>query len=653
MKKYRTDIDGLRAIAVLSVVFFHAKFYFEKKHLLAGGFIGVDIFFVISGFLITSNVFLNLKNQSFLFKDFYTKRIKRILPALYFVIFCTAPFSWILLLPDQFKSFTGSIASTLLFFSNFYFWKDSGYFAGENSLKPLLHTWSLSIEEQYYFVLPVVLLLLVKYSKEKTLFMVSFLMFMSLLYCVFDPLARAWELLAGSCLALFYSGKKGLNKSQALSLFGIALILISICFFSKSLTHPGFFTIFPVLGCCLVLGFNPENSILYKLLSSKILRFFGLISYSLYLWHQPIFSFSEVFLANDFNWQSRITAIGVSILLSALSWKFIETPFRHSNIIKTKFTLVLLMIGSLILLSFSYFSVKYNGFPERFSSEVQSAANVKSYSRQIFQNGKHCFARATDDFCEFGSPGKNNWVFLGDSHAEVLSSGLYEQIKEESEVYISILTSSGCPFIPDFTRYSVNFKPNDCVLRNSQKLKILESLAPSKVVISFRAGPPFENAFFDNKEGGKESGPYNFNHFESLISENGKRVEGLKASIHKYYKLLISKGHTLVLIYPIPEVGWHLPKEVLRRSLRGMPAEVTTSYTVYKERNRFAIEAFDSLGLNENIIRVRPAEILCSNESLRCKTYRNGQILYSDSNHLSKRGVELVVDKIFSEMKNN
>jgi len=303
--KYRSEIDGLRALAIIPVIFFHAGFNF-----FSGGFVGVDIFFVISGYLITTIIIKELNNNTFSIKRFYERRARRILPALIFVILISSIISFIFLTRSELGSYFKSVIATLLFFSNFYFYKTTPYFRSESDLEPLLHTWSLSIEEQFYIIFPITLLLFHRFFKRYIFLMLAFGFIASLFICQFLALktggtlnfyftfSRVWELALGAICAhtLIY---KDLSYStlikNLLSIIGIILIVFSIFFFSRQTVFPSFYTLVPTIGTSLIILFADKDTFINKILSIKLLVSIGLISYSLYLWHQPLLAFGRIF----------------------------------------------------------------------------------------------------------------------------------------------------------------------------------------------------------------------------------------------------------------------------------------------------------------------------------------------------------------------
>ena len=308
---YRPEIDGLRAIAVAVVILYHAQITIFGHQPFKGGFIGVDIFFVISGYLITSIILKELTTTGyFSFKYFYERRIRRILPALLFIMLVSLPFAWMYLVPSSFVDFSKSILYLLGFSSNFYFYYSGQQYGAESGfLKPFLHTWSLSVEEQFYILFPIVLLATFKYFRKYFIYILLFGFIVSLgladwgsrnhpSFSFYVLPTRVWELLGGSILAYFETIKGHRSKHQALNLIlpsiGLLLIGHSILFFDDKTFHPSFYTLSPIIGVCLIIWFSHKDELITKIISSKLFVGIGLISYSLYLWHYPIFAFSRI-----------------------------------------------------------------------------------------------------------------------------------------------------------------------------------------------------------------------------------------------------------------------------------------------------------------------------------------------------------------------
>ncbi len=405
---YRPEIDGLRAIAVCAVIFYHAQITILGNQPFKGGFIGVDIFFVISGYLITSIILKELVlTGSFSFKYFYERRVRRILPALLVVMLVSLPFAWMYLLPTSFTDFSKSILFSLGFSSNYYFhYTGQEYGAESGLLKPFLHTWSLAVEEQYYILFPVIFFIIFKYLRKYLIHLLIFGFIISLgladwvsknypsvsFYFIYT---RVWELLAGSILAFFEIKQGHRSKNKILNLIlpsiGLLLIILTIVFFKLHFPHPSLHTIPSILGVCLIIWFSNSNNneFVTKLLSTKLFVGIGLISYSLYLWHYPIFAFDRItgFSQDDF---FKKILIGIIIIISSvISYYFIEKPFRdRKNKFRIISIIIIIFISSLIISNLNIiFKVGYaDRVPKILKGFVKKPAKLKNINGEICAN---------------------------------------------------------------------------------------------------------------------------------------------------------------------------------------------------------------------------------------------------------------------------
>ncbi len=341
--RYRPEIDGLRALSVSAIVMFHAGFAFPS-----GGFLCVDVFFVISGFLITSIILNELDAGTFSFLNFFEMRARRILPALVLMIFCCLPFAWFWLLPDDMRSFSRSLFGVATFLSNVIFWTETGYFDPGADLKPMLHTWSIAVEEQYYIIFPVIMVAIFRFGYRSAVLWLAIPFVASLAaaeWAAYNaPSAgfyllpmRAWELLIGSFAALYRRNRgrrpRMSGRSLAAETLGLAMICAAIFFYTDETPHPSVYTLLPTIGAALVILFSRHGSPIHLVLASRPLVGIGLISYSLYLWHFPVFAFYRYrtsLAPADGPWPILIVAI---LALSYLSWRYVEMPFRNSDVV--------------------------------------------------------------------------------------------------------------------------------------------------------------------------------------------------------------------------------------------------------------------------------------------------------------------------------
>jgi len=446
---YRSDIDGLRGLAVLAVVFFHAfPNWVNAGYLGKGGFTGVDIFFVISGFLISSILFKSLADGSFSFIKFYEKRINRIFPALIIVLIFSLIFGWFILLPHEFFQLGKHVIGAVTYTNNIMYWKESGYFDNESITKPLLHLWSLSIEEQFYIFWP--LLLWVCYKKKLNLLTITVLVFFFSFYSHIHKIQlnkvaafyaahlRMWELLVGSLVAyinisknnwrlrffdkvdnllaaLIFSHKiqsNGEVLKNFQSVVGAVLIVFGIIFIDKTKLFPGWWALFlPVLGTALVIGAGSIAWVNRKILSNKVLVAFGLISYPLYLWHWPLLSFAEIVESGSPSRNLRISIIIVSIALSFLTYIFVEKPIRFGRFQRQK---NIVMVCAMLIIGVSGFAAYKNHLtPKSNTLEITKYISFSGYEKPADEY--------INDQYKFGQLGTNQSkkiALIGDSHAE-------------------------------------------------------------------------------------------------------------------------------------------------------------------------------------------------------------------------------------------
>lgn len=395
MQYYRSDIDGLRALAVFGVILFHAGTPF-----ITGGFLGVDVFLVISGFLITRILIDNAENNKFSFLDFYSRRFRRIYPALLTMITIVSVINLFIMLPYDLKNYGQSIVASILSANNILLYLTSGYWSTAAEFKPLYHTWTLAVEEQYYIVIPFLIYFIHKIKPKNTnsllFYTLSLLFVASFSFCYIYQdnreftflmlFSRAWELLAGAIAAIIYK-KTNINNNY-LSTLGFILIVFSYFYIDKNSFHPGLVTLLPVIGTTLIVLFNRNtNNFLFKLLSIKPIVLMGLISYSLYLWHQPIFAGIRLVSQEQPQTLYFIIAILPIILISYLSWRFIEKPFRNTAIIPEKKSVTILVVWSIALLFYGFILHKTYGFQNNFK-KFSYEGNPQAYVDQAYKYQK-------------------------------------------------------------------------------------------------------------------------------------------------------------------------------------------------------------------------------------------------------------------------
>jgi peptidoglycan/LPS O-acetylase OafA/YrhL len=489
---YRREIDGLRAVAVLPVILFHTGCAY-----VTGGFVGVDVFFVISGYLITAILIREIDEGNFSIARFYERRARRLLPALVVVIACCLPFAWIWMLPGELKRFGQTLAAVATSSSNIYFWKNTDYFSPAAEEQPLLHTWSLAVEEQYYMLFPLFLIFAWRIGKQKLFWLIALIAALSLVLAECSlralPVAafyllptRAWELLAGSLLAFIPIQRAAALRrgiiAEAGSFVGLALIFVSIFAFDKTMPWPSFYTMVPVLGTVLTLTFASSSNFAGRVLSTRAFVGIGLISYSAYLWHQPILAFGRIRLLNVTYPEAIVVAsVVLSLVLATLSWRFVETPFR----LKKSSTSNVLRVSMLALVGCLSFGMAFSvsgGITSRVpTSFTQFADHYENYDRD-WQDGRCFIHSAYNDIRAFAPECYKRQVdgeviLLGDSHAAALYPGLKAAF---GAAKISNLTMSGCK--PTFALSDGTVQR--CKTLNPQRWQYVEQNPKAQLVIS-------------------------------------------------------------------------------------------------------------------------------------------------------------------------
>lgn len=673
--KYRREIDGLRAVAVLPVIFFHAGF-----ELFSGGFVGVDIFFIISGYLITTIILADKEKGTFSLVEFYERRARRILPALFFVMFCCLPFAWYWLLPDYLESFSRSLVAVSGFASNLLFWSESGYFATVAELKPLLHTWSLAVEEQYYVLFPLYILLLWKLRKRWLFGSLVVVAVVSLLLAQWGayhkPSAtfyllptRAWELAVGALLAFYFLYKRKyvdlVVSNRAVSelggLLGVFLICYSILAFDKATPFPSFYALIPTVGTALIIVFTTPQTIVGRLLGSRVMVGVGLISYSTYLWHQPLFVFARHRSLTDLSNATLLVLSALSIIFAYFSWRFVEVPFRNRDVFSRKSIFGFAILGSVGFVVIGLSGYLNSGWPSRLheSTLIELGKASKSTQNQKDTNWlarKNNFIAAEDSFMTPANADKYAYL-VGDSHAEALAEELRKAF-ERSDVGFMALTYEGCPPITGVYRVDEKDDHKCYEYNNNLSSYISENDNIEYVILHARWALYLEGLRFDNGDGGKEKGHSSevdlvVNGNKSRHEDDIRREKVISAYVDTVEGLL-KMGKKVILVYSTPETGWYVGDYIYKSSFiydleieKMSPKYGSTSHDKFIERQEGVYMAFDSIGDHPDLFRVMPENIFCNSYvDDRCVVQNNGEIFYRDNNHLSFSGAKLVVDEI-------
>ncbi|AFS47280.1 acyltransferase family protein [alpha proteobacterium HIMB5] len=644
---YRPEIDGLRAISVIAVITYHLKIGFDEIKIFSGGFIGVDIFFVISGYLITLLILKEIEEtNSFSILDFYKRRAKRILPALFGMILISVLFAWNYLTPNSFIQYSKSILASIFFFSNYFFYFEGLEYNSDSSLlKPLLHTWSLAVEEQFYIFFPILLIFVLKYLNKNFfgLFIILFIfgLFISFfsttqnsVFSFFSTLSRIWEFTAGSLIAYFELNNKKpklINNSYSFIL-GIILIFLSFLYFDNGTIHPSFYTLLPVLGTVLVIGSTDANSLLKKMLSNFIMVKIGLISYSLYLWHFPILAFARNRGKNlsDFD---KLELVGLTVVLSILSYLIIEKPFRRIKQNFNFFSILIVLLSSIFII-LNFISKKTNGFENRIHVFLKNTQRVLLEDNMKDNKGR-CFDR-TKDFCNYDLSSKTNVFLIGDSHMEVLSENLYKKVVSKKLNYTT-MNRGTCIYLPNFKKINkIDKKEIKNCTEDSKKLidNTIYSKPGSIVILGGNLSKHFNEQDQDWKY------------------ETSLKIKPLESYVNSIKKML-DNDLKVILVYPIPGPKFHvikrlmndIPKTTYNASKYLINNPLTFDLNEHYKENEKIINSLDKLS-HKNLIKVIPEKRLCNLEKNICYTHDDKDIFYSDGHHLAQAGVKKIVEDI-------
>ena len=676
---YRKDIDCLRGISVLAVILYHFKFdYFS------GGYLGVDIFFVISGFLITSIILEEISLEKFSLINFYERRIRRLFPALIVVIITTSFLFEIVFLETEIKKLVVSIISTILFYANFYFQDIGSYFSPLNEQQPLLHTWSLSIEEQFYLIFPIFLVLFFKKINLAFILIILFALFSISLsqfggnlkfsypyvenhlsffalpqFAFYFTLTRIWEILVGCLLALFLFNNKKNFENRYLVLLGYLLIVLSILFFDRNTLHPSIITLIPITGTLLVLLYSSENfneSGVFVIFNNYILLKIGLISYSLYLWHQPIYQFFNQIYFIDTNNLVKFFIIFLLLILSFFSFKFIEQPFRDKRKISQKNIFIFYILSTILIILFCLYSLYLRDFSKKYSALVYDISNFSKYYEN---NNFNCSTSAENyispnNACILGNEQKTELALIGDSHLDIISKELK---KELTLLGVSAYQFSYAGCVPSLNLKVYNDERYICNKYFTEVLNKLKNEPNIKKIVLFsRWSFNLKGERFNNKEGGIEIG--NGHYFipinSDVLVEKKIRQEEILKNIEIFIKKIKNLDKDIYIVMPTPEMGWEVPNNLARILHYKNKIEKNTlsiSKKVFDERNSEIYKFFSNLKQKYNLNLIYPNDIFC--EDLKCFSHKNNIPLFFDDDHLSIEGAKLLSKKIINHIYSN
>jgi peptidoglycan/LPS O-acetylase OafA/YrhL len=662
--KYRGDIDGLRAVAVLSVVAFHAF-----PQWVRGGFVGVDIFFVISGFLITSIILGSLQHGTFSFAEFYARRIRRIFPALILVMTSCLAFGWFALLPDEYKQLGKHVIGGAGFISNFFFWQEAGYFDNAAETKPLLHLWSLGIEEQFYIVWP--LLLYMAWKRKANLLIISMVLviasftlnarmtYSDITQAFYSPITRFWELLIGGLLAYLTLHKislwdRAIQKvsvtpgipdaiikidrtflSNAQSIAGFLLIGASLfLLIHKGRSFPGWWALFPALGTYLIISAGQHAWLNRKLLSSRLMVWFGLISYPLYLWHWPLLSFARLMESKTPTADIRIIAILIAFVLAWVTFRLFEHPIRFRT--RTRFVTISLLILMPVLSGVAYLIYVDDGVSTRIPQDTLTQIDQLDF-RQHWSQWARCTNQGN---CLILDPTKPASVaVIGDSHATHLASG-FAEIYGKAGINAVLRAGNSClPFYGISDTYCggiINKALDDSINSDSIRTIILSGYALRHL---------YDATLAISNEVESDYQP---------TEPNDRHVEDFTKAMYSTLEQLVASGKRVIYLVDVPELYFD-PRECVNLRPIVLPGN-TLRIPCSIDRKAFERRNADYHRIVANAKSAFPSvafiylyEYLCNSES--CFGMIEGKLLYTGYHHLTTTGSRYVARKLATELR--
>ncbi|CAN7149067.1 acyltransferase [Phyllobacterium sp. LjRoot231] len=638
---YRRDIDGLRAIAILPVVLYHAGI--SGFH---GGFVGVDVFFVISGYLMALRIIGGIDQGDFSLLRFYESRIRRIFPALFAMIAASAVMAWLYFMPVEFENFARSAKAAAYFTSNIQLNRESGYFDLSAQLKPLLHTWSLAIEEQFYIVFPLALLLLSRIGRKWIVPALIVLFVASLGASIWAvqqrPVEafylspyRGWELLLGALLALdIVPRPKQQIVGEILATLGIILIGFAVFIYNDSTSFPGLAALVPCIGAALIIHGRAAHGPAGLLLKSTPIVFIGLISYSLYLWHWPLIVFTRYLSGQNLSFTQSALLLGGSFVVAVFSWRFIERPFRgHPSMVSRKpvFAAAAVVITSVVV--FGNYVVTEAGLPDRLTPVAQKIYSAtydmsRFSSPECFQDISGAGPSLSDvqsgNLCHLGIPGTHDANFLvwGDSHSGAMAPAI-DLAATKAGVSGIFAGRGSCPPLPNVelknekdTARCVDYNAavRDLIVRKRIPLVFMIAYWPKYVL---RSELPNQGLYFD---------PTVRPPLEDGSAPIAAALDHILADLKR-------QGTQVVLVMDVPEMGHYMPEALAKAATRGTSTDIAPSWAYTTERQAASRNMLGEYAAKYGAITIDALPAICNNG--RCDSMRDGLPLYKDSDHIT------------------
>ena len=669
---YRPDIDGLRAVAVVSVILFHAGVSWA-----GGGFVGVDVFFVISGYLVGGMVLAGLDRGDFSFRHFFERRFRRIVPPLLLTMALCLPFGWFWMMPDPFQNFGQSMVAATLSASNLLFEKTINYFSPGVEEMPLVHTWSLGVEEQFYLSFPLLAWLLYRWARDGRRRVDTVLLLVtlaSLTYAIwltrkpeptsfYLPLQRFWELLIGTLCARWTAGRLQGNSPQRelLGAAALGLLLLAVPGLDEHLPWPGPWTMLPVLATAVLLVTAPGTRV-GKVLSSAPLVWIGLLSYGLYLLHQPVMAFVRLRLLDSPSPELLLALMLPTVLLARLSLLHFEQPVRKAQV-PIKPLLWACGVAATLLTATGLLLHKTEGLPQRLTPQERAwlsyeGDGVTRLSRTSHEVGGVHIGRFSDNIG--ASSPQHRFAWWGDSHADMLNHGM-QQVFPASTWGVHYLRFGDCKHIPTLMAPQADFADwKRCEQFFSRDLgPFLRDKQIDAVVVSLRwsyglssMGAQDEpRCLFDNQVGGRETTRCPLKVGVTQDNRRGHDRDHKAQALQTWLGWLDGLGVPVVLVAPVPEVGWHVPEQMIKRS-RYDGGPVQTPYSAYLKRHAWVLAQLDSATRQHANMHLMPvADLFCDTRPGGwCRAEADRQPLYFDDDHLNERGGARVASRILQTL---
>ena len=648
--RHLPHVDGLRALAVLAVLAFHAA-----VPGVGGGYAGVDIFFVISGFVITRLIARQQAAGEFRLAHFWARRVRRLLPAYAPVLGFTLVAAWLVYMPADLLRVGRAVAAVSVFASNFLFWQESGYFSAQAEVKPLLHTWSLAVEEQFYLLYPLLLPLILRAGKGWTrallvgagvasLAAAAVLLRIDAAAAFYLLPTRAWELLLGAAI-VFAPAPTALTQPVrgALALAGVAAMLAAVLLYDAATPFPGIAALLPcggaALAICVGQGGEPVTRALF---GNAPAQFFGRISYGLYLWHWPLLAVWRYLHFGALDWRAGVPLLALATGIAWASYHVVEQPFREGRARRVPAWLIVLAVSGSGILAGALL-VRGGGFPQRLPAEARAILSVQQLDRQPrCMSGRPAF-RAPAASCRYGAPAATpDTVVWGDSHAHALVDTLGRRMGEQGRA-VRFLGTFACPPVPGVARANVI---DTCAAYNAQALAWLERTPAIRHVVLMARHPAYllgPTTAWGPSEGSNETA---IRLLPVAGAADAPLAAGYFARLDRTVAALRAAGKQVTLVMPVPEVAFTVPEVLALKSIRGERLAFDRPLAMYRARAGAIRPALGAIARAHGAATVDPAAFLC--DARACHTAEGGRPLYYDDDHLSPLGAGHLADMLLA-----